>query len=133
MSEKAEGQTSSGGLQIVLWSVVVALLALAIGGNSYFSDQVPTLYRAIGVTAIGLVSVFLALQTVKGKAFNQFRKVARVEMRRAVRPRRQVTFVSTSVAMIIVIVIAFTFTFVISLYNMSLYTSVIVISSLIIR
>jgi len=107
MSEKAEGQTSSGGLQIVLWSVVVALLALAIGGNSYFSDQVPTLYRAIGVTAIGLVSVFLALQTVKGKAFNQFRKDAMVEMRRVVWPTRQETIQTTIIVVIFVLVIAF--------------------------
>jgi len=107
MSDKAEGQTATNTLQTVLWSVVVLLLCLAVWGNGYFSDQVPTLYRALGVTAIGLFSAFLALQTVKGKAFNQFRKDAMVEMRRVVWPTRQETVQTTIIVVIFVLVIAF--------------------------
>src|SRR5699024_12709849 len=63
--------------------------------------------RALGVTAIGLFSAFLALQTVKGKAFNQFRKDAMVEMRRVVWPTRQETVQTTIIVVIFVLVIAF--------------------------
>lgn len=100
MSEKAETKASS--LQVVLWSLVAVLLSAAIWGNSYFASEVPALYRALGVTVLGAVAAFVALQTVKGKAFNQFRKDAMVELRKVVWPTRQEAVQTTIIVVIFV-------------------------------
>jgi preprotein translocase subunit SecE len=72
MSEKTEARSGSAAFEAVKWLLVVGFVAAAVVGNSYFSDQ-PTLYRVIGVVAVSLVAVFVALQTEQGKAFNQLR------------------------------------------------------------
>ena len=56
-----------GWVMLGLLSLVVGLVAAAVVGNSYFSEQ-PTLYRVVGVVAVALVAVFFALQTEQGKA-----------------------------------------------------------------
>ncbi len=104
MSEKAETKASAS-LQIVLWSLVAILLGASIWGNTYFANDVPTLYRAIGVTVMGLISAFIALQTVKGKQFNQFRKDAMVEMRKVVWPTRQETMQTTIIVVVFVLAV----------------------------
>lgn len=100
MSEKAETKASS--LQVVLWSLVAVLLCAAIWGNSYFASEVPALYRALGVTVLGAIAAFVALQTVKGKAFNQFRKDAMVELRKVVWPTRQEAVQTTIIVVVFV-------------------------------
>lgn len=100
MSEKAE--TKAPSLQVVLWLLVAVLLCAAIWGNSYFASEVPALYRALGVTVLGVVSAFIALQTVKGKAFNQFRKDAMVELRKVVWPTRQEAVQTTIIVVVFV-------------------------------
>jgi len=104
MSERAETKASSS-LQIVLWSLVAILLGAAIWGNSYYSAEIPALYRALGVTVLGIVSAFVALQTVKGKQFNQFRKDAMIEMRKVVWPTRQEAIQTTIIVVIFVLAV----------------------------
>jgi len=104
MSEKAGTQASSS-LQVVLWSLVTILLGAAIWGNTYYSAEIPTLYRALGVTALGLLSAFIALQTIKGKQFNQFRKDAMVEMRKVVWPTRQEAMQTTIIVVVFVLAV----------------------------
>lgn len=104
MSEKAGTQASSS-LQVVLWSLVAILLGAAIWGNTYYSAEIPTLYRALGVTALGLLSAFIALQTIKGKQFNQFRKDAMVEMRKVVWPTRQEAMQTTIIVVVFVLAV----------------------------
>ena len=55
-------------LDFVKWLVIVALIALAVLGNSYFSDK-PVIVRVIGVIVLGAASVGVALFTAKGHAF----------------------------------------------------------------
>lgn len=107
MSDKAEVKPNSATLQVVLWTVVTVLLVAAIWGNLHFSEEIPTLYRALAVTGVGLVAGFVALQTAKGKAFNQFRKDATVEMRKVVWPTRQETLQTTLIVVVFVLIIAF--------------------------
>jgi len=104
MSEKAGTQASSS-LQVVLWSLVTILLGAAIWGNTYYSAEIPALYRALGVTALGLLSAFIALQTIKGKQFNQFRKDAMVEMRKVVWPTRQEAMQTTIIVVVFVLAV----------------------------
>ena len=83
----------------------VGLVAAAVVGNSYFSEQ-PTLYRVVGVVAVALVAVFFALQTEQGKAFNQLRKDSMVELRKVVWPTRQETLQTTLIVLAFVVIVA---------------------------
>ncbi|EKF72853.1 preprotein translocase subunit SecE [Alcanivorax hongdengensis A-11-3] len=105
MSEKVEGRSGSSALEAVKWLLVVALVAAAVVGNSYFSDQ-PTLYRVIGVAAVALLAIFVALQTEQGKAFNQLRKDSMVEMRKVVWPSRQEALQTTLIVLVFVVIVA---------------------------
>jgi len=105
MSEKTEARSGSAAFEAVKWLLVVGFVAAAVVGNSYFSDQA-TLYRAIGVVAVSLVAVFVALQTEQGKAFNQLRKDSLVELRKIVWPTRQETLQTTLIVLVFVVIVA---------------------------
>lgn len=105
MTEKTEGRSSSSGLEAVKWLLVVAAIAAAVIGNSYFANE-PVLYRVIGVAAVALVGVFFALQTEQGKSFNQLRKDALVEMRKVVWPTRQETLQTSLIVLLFVVLVA---------------------------
>lgn len=92
-------------LEATKWVVVIALVAAAVLGNSYFSELSP-LYRALGVLAVGLVAAFVALQTEQGKAFNQLRKDSMVELRKIVWPTRQETLQTTLIVLVFVLIVA---------------------------
>ena len=105
MSEKAEGQSGSSVLEATKWVIAAALVAVAVVGNSYFSEVTP-LYRALGVLVVGLVAAFVALQTEQGKAFNQLRKDSMVELRKVVWPSRQETLQTTLIVLVFVLIVA---------------------------
>jgi len=108
MSEKTEARSGSAAFEAVKavkWLLVVGFVAAAVVGNSYFSDQA-TLYRVIGVVAVSLVAVFVALQTEQGKAFNQLRKDSLVELRKIVWPTRQETLQTTLIVLVFVVIVA---------------------------
>ena len=50
------------------WLVVTALVAVAVVGNSYFSNE-SLLYRVLAILALAAVAGFVALQTAKGASF----------------------------------------------------------------
>jgi|SRR5690554_889227 len=104
MSEKA-AQGSAGTLDTIKWVVVTALVVAAIWGNGYYAEVSP-LYRALGVLALAVVAGFFALQTEQGRAFNQLRKDAFVEMRKVVWPTRQETLQTTLVVLVFVVIVA---------------------------
>ncbi|MDX5327392.1 MAG: preprotein translocase subunit SecE [Marinobacter sp.] len=104
MSERAE-QGSAGTLDAVKWVVVTALVVAAIWGNSYYADVSP-LYRAMAIVALAVVAAFVALQTDQGKAFNQLRKDAMVELRKVVWPTRQETLQTTLIVLVFVVIVA---------------------------
>lgn len=104
MSEKAE-QGSAGALDAVKWVVVTALVVLAIWGNGYYAEISP-LYRALAIVGLALVAGFVGLQTEQGKAFNQLRKDAAIELRKVVWPTRQETVQTTLIVLVFVVIVA---------------------------
>ncbi len=104
MSEKAE-QGSAGAMDAVKWVVVTALVVLAIWGNGYYAEISP-LYRALAIVALAIVAGFVGLQTEQGKAFNQLRKDAAIELRKVVWPTRQETVQTTLIVLVFVVIVA---------------------------
>jgi preprotein translocase subunit SecE len=50
------------------WLVVGVLVAVAVVGNSYYSDQ-SLLYRVLAIVALAAMAGWVALQTAKGASF----------------------------------------------------------------
>ncbi|ODC04668.1 preprotein translocase subunit SecE [Terasakiispira papahanaumokuakeensis] len=96
---KAKVDAPQTRLDTVKWALVVALIAVAVAGNSYFAAEVSVLYRVLGVVALGAVSAFVALQTAKGQAFVAMAKEARVEIRKVVWPTRPETVQTTLIVL----------------------------------
>ena len=86
-------------------AVVFVLLAVAVVGNSYFSDQ-SLLYRVLGIVAISVVAGLVALQTAKGAAFWALVKGSRTEIRKVVWPTRQETVQTTMIVVAFVLLVA---------------------------
>jgi len=103
MNAKAESKDSR--LDIVKWSAVAVLVAVAVVGNQYFAAE-PILYRVLGIVVLAVAAGFLALQTVKGGAFFALVKDARAEMRKVVWPTRQETTQTTLIVVAVVLVMA---------------------------
>jgi preprotein translocase subunit SecE len=98
-------ETNAGRLDSLKWAVVIALLAIGIIGNSYFSAE-SLLYRVLGIVAIGIVAALIALQTAKGMAFWALVKSSRTEIRKVVWPTRQETVQTTLIVVVFVILVA---------------------------
>ena len=89
----------------VKWIIVFALVAVAVVGNSYYSDQ-SLLYRVLGILALAAVAGLVALQTTKGAAFWALVKGSRTEIRKVVWPTRQETVQTTMIVVAVVVVVA---------------------------
>ncbi|GGX76094.1 protein translocase subunit SecE [Saccharospirillum salsuginis] len=81
------------------------LLAAAIGGNYYYGSE-SLLIRTLGVVALSLVAVGIALTTAKGRYVNRLRKEAWVEVRKVVWPTRQETTQTTLIVIGVVLLVA---------------------------
>ncbi len=92
-------------LDTVKWIVVFALVAAAVIGNTYFSEE-SLLYRVLGIVAIGLVAGGIALQTARGAAFWALVKGSRTEIRKVVWPTRQETVQTTMIVVVFVLLVA---------------------------
>lgn len=86
MSEKAENVSNP--LDMVKWLIVIALIAGLVYANSAY-ETVSVLYRALAAVAIVAISLGIASTTLKGSAFLNFAKEARLEVRKVVWPDRQ--------------------------------------------
>ena len=98
-------ETTESKFDTVKWIIVVALLAVAVVGNSYYSDQ-SLLYRVLAIVAIGVVAALVALQTAKGIAFWALVKGSRTEIRKVVWPTRQETVQTTMIVVAFVLLAA---------------------------
>jgi len=87
------------------WILVMLLLAAAIGGNYYYGSE-SLLIRTLGVVALSLVAVGIALTTAKGRYVNRLRKEAWVEVRKVVWPTRQETTQTTLIVIGVVLLVA---------------------------
>ncbi len=103
MSSNAEAKSSP--LNFLKWALVVALVAAGVVGNQYFSDE-SLLYRVLGLVAIGIVAVLIALATTQGAAFATLVKQARIEIRKVVWPTRPETLQTTFIVLAVVLIAA---------------------------
>ena len=87
------------------WILVMLLLVAAIGGNYYYGSE-SLLIRTLGVVALSLVAVGIALTTAKGRYVNRLRKEAWVEVRKVVWPTRQETTQTTLIVIGVVLLVA---------------------------
>jgi preprotein translocase subunit SecE len=69
------------------WLVVLALFALAVVGNSYYSE-VAFLYRVLGVVGVILLALVVMASTTFGKSSLKLMSESRNELRRVVWPTR---------------------------------------------
>ncbi|WP_434983900.1 preprotein translocase subunit SecE [Vreelandella zhaodongensis] len=86
------------------WSVVVALLAVAVVGNTYFAD-IGLLYRVLGVVVLCAVAGLIALTTTKGRDLVELAVSARKEIQRVVWPTRPETIQTTAIVLVAVLVV----------------------------
>ncbi len=103
MNAKVEAKESR--LDLLKWLVVAVLVVVAVVANQYYSTQ-PIFYRVLGILVMAAVAGFIALQTVKGRAFFTLAKEARVEIRKVVWPTRQETTQTTLIVVAVVLVMA---------------------------
>jgi len=98
-------ETSTSRFDTVKWIVVIALVAAAVIGNSYFAEQ-SLLYRVLGIVAVAVVAALVALQTARGAAFWALVKGSRTEIRKVVWPTRQETVQTTMIVVVFVVAVA---------------------------
>lgn len=103
MNAKVEAKESR--LDLLKWLVVAVLVVVAVVANQYYSAQ-PIFYRVLGILVMAAAAGFLALQTVKGRAFFTLAKEARAEIRKVVWPSRQETTQTTLIVVAVVLVMA---------------------------
>ncbi|WP_043529084.1 preprotein translocase subunit SecE [Litchfieldella xinjiangensis] len=102
MKHNAEVQESRhDGLK---WAVVVALVVVAVVGNSYFDDQA-MLYRVLGVVAMCALAAGVALTTAKGRSLVELARSSRKEIQRVVWPTRPETVQTTAIVLVAVLVV----------------------------
>jgi preprotein translocase subunit SecE len=80
-------EKSSNILNQAKWLVVLALFALAVVGNSYYSE-VAFLYRVLGVVGVILLALVVMASTTFGKSSLKLMSESRNELRRVVWPTR---------------------------------------------
>ncbi|KGE02526.1 preprotein translocase subunit SecE [Pseudohaliea rubra] len=98
-------ETPASRFDALKWSVVFALVAVAVVGNSYFANE-SLLYRVLGILVLAAMAGALALQTAKGAAFWSLVKGSRTEIRKVVWPSRQETVQTTLIVVAFVLVVA---------------------------
>lgn len=103
MNAKVEAKESR--LDLLKWLVVAVLVVVAVVANQYYSAQ-PIFYRVLGILVMAAIAGFVALQTVKGRAFFTLAKEARAEIRKVVWPSRQETTQTTLIVVAVVLVMA---------------------------
>ena len=86
------------------WAAVVALLVVAVVGNTYFAD-VGLLYRVLGVVALCAIAGLIALTTAKGRDLIELAVSAKKEIQRVVWPTRPETVQTTAIVLVAVLVV----------------------------
>jgi len=89
----------------IRWSIAIALVGLAVYGNSSFVDQ-PLLYRVIGVVIVAGLGLFVAATTLEGKESLKIILESRAEIRRVVWPTRIETTQTTLIVLVAITIAA---------------------------
>ena len=88
------------------WLLVVAIVAVGVIGNAYYSEDVGLLYRVVAMVVMGLIATLVALQTARGAAFWALLKSAQIEMRKVVWPTKPETNQTTLLVLVVVFFMA---------------------------
>jgi len=102
MSTQTEAATSVIDVVKLVFSVSFVIAGLA--GFYYFSEF-PLLYRVLGLVAVVLVAMVMALTSTTGRNFSAFVREARQEVRKVVWPSRQETVQTTLTVFAMVFVV----------------------------
>lgn len=102
----AKVETNDYPLNWLRWLVVVAFIAVGVIGNSYYSDM-PLLYRVVALLALGLVTLWVAINTSQGAVLWETVKESQTEVRKVVWPSRQETNQTTLIVVVLTIIMAF--------------------------
>jgi preprotein translocase subunit SecE len=103
MNAKVENENS--GLDMLKWFLVLVLVAAGVVGNYYFEAE-SLLYRVLALLVLALVAGWVAIQTVKGRAFSKLVSEARLEIRKVVWPTRQELTQTTMIVVVFVLLVA---------------------------
>mgnify|MGYP001161007624 FL=1 len=85
----------------IRWFLGIAIIGLAVYGNSYFSQEA-LLYRVLGVILVSGLGLFVMSTTIEGKESLKIILESRTEIRRVVWPTRTET---TQTVLIVVVAI----------------------------
>lgn len=99
----AKNESGSSRLDSFKWLIVAALIAVAVVGNQYFSQE-SILFRVIGIVVALAVAFFVASKTAKGQSMLTLASEARGEIRKVVWPTRQEAVQTTLVVVAVVLV-----------------------------
>lgn len=89
-----------------VFKLLLAIALLAGGGVAFHAyADISLLVRVLSLLAIAAISVFILLQTAKGKSAWEFVRESRVEVRKVVWPTRAETMQTTLVVVVMVLVV----------------------------
>ncbi len=91
---KLKAVTSQNYVDHFKWTLVVLLVVAIVGANAYFATTALAI-RVTFMIVFGLIALFIALTTVKGKITWKFFQEARTELRKVIWPTRQETIQTT--------------------------------------
>ncbi|QKK03265.1 MAG: preprotein translocase subunit SecE [Pseudomonadota bacterium] len=90
----------------LLWAVSLLVLAGGIYGFYYFSGEVMTLVRVIGLLAAVGIAAAVFGQSTRGRDFYSFLRESDVERRKVVWPTRDETLQTTLIVLVITFIVA---------------------------
>ena len=89
----------------IRWFVGIALIGIAVYGNSAFVEQ-PLLYRVVGVIIVSGLGLFVFTTTSEGKEALKVILESRTEIRRVVWPTRVETIQTTLIVLVAITIAA---------------------------
>ena len=104
MNVRAEEDAQST-MDTVKLGTALVLLSGAIVAFYYYAD-ISRLYRVLGLVAVAGVSIFISLQTEKGRMVLSFLRESQIEVRKVVWPTWQETYQTTFIVLIVVLLVA---------------------------
>ncbi|MGR9100959.1 MAG: preprotein translocase subunit SecE [Gammaproteobacteria bacterium] len=102
MTSQAEAATTVFDTVKLVFSVLFLILGVAA---FYYFSEYTLLYRVLGLMAIVLLSILLALATEKGRVFRGFMKDSKQEVGKVVWPSRQETTQTTLLVFAMVFIV----------------------------
>lgn len=102
---KAKAEKSAKIIDTLKWTVVFALVAAAVVGNSLYGE-LSVVLRATGVVVLVAIACAVAAITTKGRAAITFAQESRMEVRKVVWPTRQETMQTTLIVLAVTVAMA---------------------------